>query len=53
MTIMRVRKRSDGRVRVLEGTDSGEVYVVLCGVTEGGDVVPIRVDADGKIILST
>jgi hypothetical protein len=51
--MMCVRKRSDGHIKVVEGTDSGEVYVVLCGVTEGGDVVPIRVDADGKIILST
>lgn len=52
MTIMRVRKRSDGRVRVLEGTDTGEAYVVLCGVTEAGVVTPIRGDDDGKIILS-
>ncbi|MGI5985282.1 MAG: hypothetical protein ACOX7O_05455 [Oscillospiraceae bacterium] len=50
---MLIKKRSDGKFKCVEGTDSGEAYVVLCGVTEGGDVVPIRVDADGKIILST
>jgi len=53
MTIMRMRKRSDGRVRVLEGTDSGEAYVVICGKTASGDIVPVLVDDDGKIILST
>lgn len=51
--MMLIKKRSDGKFKCVEGTDSGEPYVVLCGLTEGGDVVPIRVDADGKIVLST
>ena len=50
---MCVRKRSDGHIKAVEGTDSGEAFVVLCGVTEAGVVTPIRVDGDGKIILST
>ena len=50
---MCVRKRSDGHIKVVEGTDTGEPYMILCGVTEGCDIVPIRVDADGKIVLST
>jgi hypothetical protein len=50
---MCVRKRSDGHIKVVEGTDSGEVYVVVCGKTASGDIVPILVDDDGKIILST
>ena len=50
---MCVRKRSDGHIKVVEGTDTGEPYMILCGVTEGGEIKPIRVDADGKIILST
>lgn len=51
--MMGVRKRSDGHIKVVEGTDTGEPYMILCGVTEGGEIKPIRVDADGKIILST
>lgn len=50
---MCVRKRSDGLLKVVEGTDSGEPYVVLCGKTASGDIVPVLVDDDGKIILST
>ena len=51
--MMCVRKRSDGHIKVVEGTDTGEPYVVLCGKTASGDIVPVLVDADGKIILST
>lgn len=51
--MMCVRKRSDGRIKVVEGTDTGEPYVVLCGKTASGDIVPVLVDDDGKIILST
>ena len=51
--MMCVRKRSDGHIKVVEGSDTGEPYMILCGVTEGGDIVPIRVDELGQIILST
>jgi len=51
--MMCVRKRSDDHIKVVEGTDTGEPYVVLCGKTASGDIVPVLVDADGKIILST
>ena len=50
---MCVRKRSDGHIKVVEGTDTGEPYVVLCGKTASGDIVPVLVDDDGEIILST
>jgi hypothetical protein len=40
--MMCIRKRSDGHIKVVEGTDTVEPYVVLCGVTEGGEVKPIR-----------
>ena len=50
--MMCVRKRSDGHIKVVEGSDTGEPYMILCGVTEGGDIVPIRVDDLGRIILS-
>jgi len=51
--MMCVRKRSDGHIKVVEGTDSGEAYVVLCGQTASGDIVPVLVDADGKLVLSS
>lgn len=51
--MMCVRKRSDGHIKVVEGTDAGEPYVVVCGKTASGDIVPVLVDDDGKIILST
>lgn len=50
---MCVRKRSDGHIKVVEGTDTGEAYVVLCGQTASGDIVPVLVDADGKLVLSS
>ena len=50
---MCVRKRSDGHIKVVEGTDTGEPYAILCGVTASGEIKPLRVDDDGKIILST
>jgi hypothetical protein len=51
--MMCVRKRSDGHIKAVEGTDSGEVYVILCGVTASGEIKPIRVDDLGRIVLST
>ena len=51
--MMLIKKRSDGKFKCIEGTDEGEPYMLLCGLTASGEVVPIRVDDDGKIILST
>lgn len=51
--MMLIKKRSDGKFKCVEGTDTGEAYVVLCGQTASGDIVPVLVDDDGKIILST
>ena len=51
--MMLIKKRSDGKFKCIEGTDAGEPYVILCGLTEGGDVVPLRVDVDGKVVFST
>lgn len=51
--MMCVRKRSDGHIKVVEGTDTGEPYVVLCGQTASGVTVPLLVDADGKIVTTT
>ena len=50
--MMCIKARSDGRIKCVEGTDTGEPYVILCGVTESDEIVPLRVDSDGKIIIS-
>ncbi len=50
--MMLIKKRSDGKFKCVEGTDTGEAYMILCGVTEAGEVKPIRVDDLGRIILS-
>ena len=51
--MMCIKARSDGRIKCVEGSDTGEPYVVVCGKTTSGNIVPILVDDDGKIILST
>jgi len=51
--MMLIKKRSDGKFKCVEGTDTGEAYVILCGVTASGEVKPLRVDELGQIILST
>jgi len=51
--MMCIKARSDGRIKCVEGSDTGEPYMILCGVTEGGEVKPLRVDELGQIILST
>ncbi|MFZ3145379.1 hypothetical protein [Methanothrix sp.] len=51
--MMLIKKRSDGKFKCVEGTDTGEPYVVLCGQTASGVTVPLLVDADGKIITTT
>ena len=50
---MLIKKRSDGKFKCVEGTDSGEAYVVICGKTASGDIVPVLVDDDGKLVLSS
>ena len=40
--MMLIKKRSDGKFKCVEGTDTGEAYVVLCGVTEAGMVGRLR-----------
>ncbi len=49
---MIIKKRSDGSMKMVEGSDSGEPYMILCGVTASGEIKPIRVDDLGQIILS-
>ena len=51
--MMCIKARSDGRIKCVEGSDTGEPYMILCGVTASGEVKPLRVDELGQIILST
>ncbi|MFA5378349.1 MAG: hypothetical protein WC455_21525 [Dehalococcoidia bacterium] len=47
------KKTSDVRPKRLECEDSGELRVLLCGKTITVEVLPILVDEDGCIVLST
>lgn len=51
--MMLIKKRSDGKFKCIEGTDTGEPYAILCGVTASGEIKPLRVDELGQIVLST
>lgn len=51
--MMSAKRTSDGRSKKVECSDSGEVKVLLCGLTASGVVVPVRVDDLGKIVLSS
>jgi hypothetical protein len=51
--MMYAKMRSTGQFKAVECGDAGEVYMLLCGLTASGEVKPLRVDDDGKIILST
>jgi len=47
------KKRSNGALKHIECTDSGEAYVLLCGIDAEGNIRPVLVDESGKIILSS
>ncbi len=49
---MTAKQRSDGRAKMIECTDDGEPYVLVCGVQADGTVTPLLVDEQGRIILS-
>lgn len=51
--MMYAKSRSSGQFKAIECGDDGELYCILCGQTASGDIVPIRVDDLGQIILST
>ena len=46
-------KKADGRAKMLECSDTGELRVLLCGVQLDGTITPVLVDADGKIIMAS
>ncbi len=51
--MMCAKRTSDGKAKMLECGDGGELKVVLYGTTISGELLPILVDENGCIILST
>jgi hypothetical protein len=51
--MMCAKKRSDGKFKAVESGDGGEIYAILCGLDESGNIRPVKVDDQGRIILST
>jgi len=47
------KKTSDRQTKAVEGEDTGEMRIVICGKQAGGAITPILVDASGKIITTT
>jgi hypothetical protein len=48
-----IKKTSDGQPKAVEGEDTGELRVVICGKTSEGVVTPILVDETGHILFGT
>jgi len=51
--MMCAKKTSDGKTKMLECEDTGELKVLLCGKQLDGTVTPILVDSNGKIIMAS
>jgi hypothetical protein len=49
---MMCAKKADGRAKMLECEDGGELRVLLCGKTITGELLPILVDENGCILTS-
>ena len=47
------KQTSDGEPKAVEGEDTGEIRVVMCGKQANGTITPILVDASGKIITTS
>lgn len=51
--MMCAKKTSDGKAKMLECEDTGELKVLLCGKQLDGTITPILVDSNGKIIMAS
>lgn len=51
--MMCAKKTSGGGFKTIECEDSGELHVLLCGKTASGEIKPVLVDGDGKLITSS
>jgi len=51
--MMYAKSRSSGQFKAIESGDDGELYCILCGQTASGVIVPVLVDDDGKLVLSS
>jgi hypothetical protein len=47
------KRTSDGRAKMIECEDTGELKVLLCGKTISGEILPILVDEDGAVITTS
>jgi len=45
-------KSASGKSKVLMCTDEGELKVLLCGVQADGSVRPVKVDDEGRLIMT-
>jgi hypothetical protein len=50
--MMCAKKTSDGKAKMIECEDTGELRVMLCGKTISGEILPVRVDENGCILTS-
>jgi hypothetical protein len=50
--MMCAKRTSDGRAKMIECGDGGEVKIVLYGTTISGELLPILVDEDGAIMVT-
>jgi hypothetical protein len=48
-----MRDDLDKLAATVAGTTTKRIVVILCGTQLDGTVTPVRVDADGKLVLST
>jgi hypothetical protein len=50
--MMCAKKTSDGKAKMVECEDTGELRIVICGKTISGEILPILVDEDGCILTT-
>jgi len=50
--MMCAKKTSDGKAKMVECEDTGELKVLLCGKTISGEILPILADEDGAVVTT-
>lgn len=51
--MMCAKRTGDGKAKMLECEDGGELKVLLCGKTINGEILPILVDEDGAVVTTS
>jgi hypothetical protein len=49
---IKCKKTSDGKSKTVEGYPTGELRVVICGVTAAGVVTPLKCNASGYLLTA-